>query len=177
MSQTFSIRPEHAADSDTILNLQMAAFGPGAAARAAFRVREQAPHDPALSFVLSDGGAILGSVRQTHILIGEAAGLLLGPLVVEPGHKNNGYGRALVRRALEAAKDAGEHFVILVGDTPYYGPQGFEKCVGGRVKMPAPVDPMRLLVAELVPGVAAGLSGTVAGVAPEISALRGTKVP
>ena len=27
------------------------AFGPGAYARAAFRVREQAPHDPALSFV------------------------------------------------------------------------------------------------------------------------------
>ena len=95
MTQAFSIRPEHVADNDTIHALQMAAFGPGAAARAAFRVREQAAHDPALSFVLCDGGVLLGSVRQTHVTIGAAAGLLLGPLVVEPAHKNNGYGRAL----------------------------------------------------------------------------------
>ena len=174
MTQAFSIRPELVADNDTILALQMAAFGPGAAARAAFRVREQAAHDPALSFVLCEGGVLLGSVRQTHVTIGAAVGLLLGPLVVEPAHKNNGYGRALVRHALDAARAAGERFVILVGDPPYYGPLGFDKCVGRTVKMPGPVDPARLVVAELEPGVAAGLSGTVSGVAPEVSALRGT---
>lgn len=174
MSQSYSIRPEQAADDETILNLQMAAFGPGAAARAAFRVREQAPHDPALSFVLCREGTILGSVRQTHIMVGEAAGLLLGPLVVDPAHKNNGIGRALVRHALDAAKEAGERFIILVGDAPYYSPLGFGKCVGGRVKMPGPVDPARLLAAELVPGAAEELSGTVSGFARELSAPRGT---
>jgi len=170
MTQSFPIRPERAADDDTILALQMAAFGPGAAARAAFRVREQAPHDAALSFVLTGEEAILASVRQTHVQVGEDAGLLLGPLVVAPEHKNRGMGRALVRHALDAARAAGERFVILVGDRPYYAPLGFTECVGRAVRMPGPVDPARLLVAELEPGVAATLTGLVEGVAPALSA-------
>ncbi|HSM39718.1 MAG TPA: N-acetyltransferase [Afifellaceae bacterium] len=174
MSQSFPIRPERAADDDTILALQMAAFGPGAAARAAFRVREQAPHDAALSFVLTEEEVILASVRQTHVQVGEDAGLLLGPLVVAPEHKNRGMGRALVRHALDAARAAGERFVILVGDRPYYAPLGFTECVGRTVRMPGPVDPARLLVAELKPGVAATLKGMVEGVAPALSAPRGT---
>lgn len=174
MSQTFAIRPEQAEDADTILALQMDAFGPGAAARAAFRVREQAPHDPALSFVLTNDGTIQASVRQTHVRIGDNAGLLLGPLVVAPEHKNQGMGRALVRHAVEAARAAGERFVVLVGDRPYYAPLGFTECVGRTVRMPGPVDPARLLVAELEPGVAATLSGMVEGVALELNAPRGT---
>ena len=159
MGATFTIRPEQAADNDEILTLQMAAFGPGAAARAAFRVREQASHDATLSFVLIDDAAILGSVRQTHVTIGDDRGLLLGPLVVDPAHKKNGIGRALVRRALEAARAAGVPYVILVGDAPYYRPLGFEHCVGRRVKLPGPVDPARLLAAELEPGAAGRLGG------------------
>jgi len=175
MNKPFSLRPENAADNDTILALQMAAFGPGAAARAAFRVREQAAHDGELSFVLADGGGILGSVRQTHVRIGPDDGLLLGPLVVDTNYKNMGYGRALVRQAIDAARAAGERFVILVGDAPYYRPLGFDHCVGGRVALPGPVDPVRLLVAELSPGAAAGLAGMVEGFEPEATALRGTK--
>jgi predicted N-acetyltransferase YhbS len=174
MSQSFPMRPERADDENTILNLQMAAFGPGAAARAAFRVREQAMHDAALSFVLTNGDAILASVRQTHVLVGDDIGLLLGPLVVAPEHKNRGMGRALVRHAIEAAKAAGERFVILVGDRPYYAPLGFTECVGRTVRMPGPVDPARLLVAELEPGVAATLKGMVEGFAPALSAPPGT---
>ena len=44
-------RLERPSDAAAIEALQHAAFGPGAYARAAFRVREQAPHDPALSFL------------------------------------------------------------------------------------------------------------------------------
>ncbi len=165
MTSTYSIRPEHAADNDTILALQQTAFGPGAAARAAFRVREQAPHDAALSFVLTEQDVILGSVRLTHVTIGPDAGLLLGPLVVDPAHKNNGCGRALVGRALAAAEAAGARFVILVGDAPYYRPLGFGHCVGRKVRLPGPVDPARLLAAEFEPGIAAQLSGMVRGFA------------
>ncbi len=167
MSASFKIRPEQAADNDDIQTLQMTAFGPGAAARAAFRVREQARHDMALSFVLIHDGAILGSVRQTHIVVGGDRGLLLGPLVVDPAHKKNGFGRALVRRALEAAEATGEAWVILVGDAPYYRPLGFRHCVGQHVKLPGPVDPARVLVAELKPGAAGRLKGLVRGAAAE----------
>ena len=163
MNASSMIRLETPADDTAINDLQMTAFGPGARARAAFRVREQAPHDIMLSFVLTDGLEILASVRQTPIVIGKDRGLLLGPLVVIPQHKGNGFGQALVRQALQSAQAAGEHFVILVGDAPYYGPLGFDQCIGRAVSMPGPVDPDRLLAAEILPGIVGGLSGAVRG--------------
>ena len=165
MNASSMIRLETPADDTAINDLQMTAFGPGARARAAFRVREQAPHDMMLSFVLTDGLDILASVRQTPIAIGKDRGLLLGPLVVIPPHKNNGFGQTLVRQALQSAQAADEHFVVLVGDAPYYGPLGFDQCIGRAVSMPGPVDPDRLLAAEILPGIVGRLSGAVRGLA------------
>ncbi|MBZ8134853.1 GNAT family N-acetyltransferase [Afifella sp. IM 167] len=157
------IRPEAPEDEPTISALIAAAFGPGAYARAAFRVREQAPHAPELSFVALLDGAIAASVRLTPVTVGADAGFLLGPLVVDPPLKSRGYGKALVRHALLEARKIGIRFVILVGDAPYYGPLGFVPLPPGRVRMPGPCDPKRLLVAELEEGVGASLSGMVAG--------------
>jgi predicted N-acetyltransferase YhbS len=157
-------RPECPADGPTIEALHRAAFGPGAYARAAFRVREEAPHDPALSFVTELDGVMIASVRLTPIDVGGAEGLLLGPLVVDPPYKNRGYGKALLALSVEAARTKGETFVLLVGDEPYYGPFGFRRVPPGKVTMPGPVDPARLLVAELVEGAAAALEGRVRGV-------------
>ena len=39
--------------------------------------------------------------------------------------------------------------MVLVGDEPYYGKAGFKRIPKGQVTMPGPVDPARLLVAEL----------------------------
>jgi predicted N-acetyltransferase YhbS len=164
MPHEIATRPERPSDDAIIDALQHAAFGPGAYARAAFRVREQAPHVRALSFVTERNGEIVGSVRMTPIAIGERRGLLLGPLVVDPCCKGLGYGKALVRLALDAARTAGWAFVILVGDEPYYGPLGFSRLPPGCVAMPGPVDPARLLVAELTPGATGGLKGMVRGV-------------
>ncbi|MYZ46725.1 GNAT family N-acetyltransferase [Propylenella binzhouense] len=158
-----AIRPERPDDEPAIAALQRAAFGPGAYARAAFRVREQAPHDPALSYVSEVDGRLVGSVRLTPIEVGSARGYLLGPLVVDPAFKNLGYGKALVRHVLACARRGGERFVLLVGDEPYYGLFGFRRVPGGGVLMPGPADPARILVAELVPGAADGLAGTVRG--------------
>jgi predicted N-acetyltransferase YhbS len=163
MTETFAIRPEEPGDDAAIRELQAAAFGPGAYARAAFRVREEAPHDPALSFVGLLGGRLVASVRLTPVRVGEARGLLLGPLVVEPAETGRGYGRALVRHALAEAAARGQAFVILVGDEPYYGPLGFARIASGRVRMPGPVDPARLLAAELTQGACSALEGLVAG--------------
>jgi len=160
-------RPEQPSDAVAIEALQHAAFGPGAYARAAFRVREQAPHDPTLSFLTELNGELVGSVRMTPIKVGNAEwtrGMLLGPLVVEPAHKNQGYGKALMRLAMEEARKAGCPFVILVGDQPYYWPFGFRPLAAGKVHLPGPVDPARLLVAELQPGAAKELAGMVRGV-------------
>ena len=164
MRSKLQIRPEKPEDNPAIDALLSTAFGPGALARAAFRVREQAPHDPGLAFTGFCGDQLVASVRLTPIAIGDTEGLLLGPLVVDPAHTNNGYGRALVAHALDAARVQGHRLVVLVGDAPYYGPLGFAAIPAGSVTMPGPVDPARLLAAELVPGAAIGLSGQIRGV-------------
>ncbi|QKV17083.1 GNAT family N-acetyltransferase [Oricola thermophila] len=161
----FTILPETGEFDPAIEQLHAEAFGPGRYARAAFRVREQGPHDRALSFVAvaENGGTLLGSVRQTRIETSGtgARGLLLGPLAVREGLKGRGIGKALMRRAVDAAREAKAPFILLVGDRPYYWPFGFEAVPAGKVQMPGPVDPARLLVCELVPEAAETLGGMV----------------
>src|SRR4051794_39123107 len=163
MPDPFQTRTERPSDAPAIEALQRTTFGPGAYARAAFRVREQAPHDRALSFVAERGGQLIGSVRLTPIFVGAREGLLLGPLVIDPCCKGTGLGSALMRCALKAAPEIGSPFVLLVGDESYYGRFGFRPVPRGSVKMPGPVDPDRVLAVELQPGPAKGLQGTVVG--------------
>lgn len=147
LEKTSLILPELAEHHDAVEDLQAEAFGPGRFARAAFRIREQAPHRPELSYVAFMDGLLIGSVRMTVIEVGAEEGLLLGPLVVHPDHKNRGAGRALVAKACMAAAAAGYDFVLLVGDQPYYGPLGFAPVEPSKaVTLPGPVDPARTLV-------------------------------
>lgn len=154
-------RLENAADEAEIEAIAEEAFGPGRFARAAFKLREGGPHDAALSFVAEIAGAVIGSVRMTPIAAGEGRGHLLGPLAVRPAFKNKGIGKKLVAIALDAARSAGSPAVILVGDEPYYGPLGFRRVPRGILRMERPVDPNRLLVAELADGAADTLKGVI----------------
>jgi predicted N-acetyltransferase YhbS len=140
--------PAHDAEID---HISAEAFGPGRFARAAFRIREGGPHDRSLSFVALDGGSVIGSVRLTPVVVGIFPALLLGPLAVRPSWKKKGVGKALMRMAIEAARADGHGLVVLVGDEPYYGPFGFRRTPHGQIRMPAPVDPDRLLACELIP--------------------------
>lgn len=163
---TPDIRPETAADADAIDALHDHAFGPGRFARTAARLREGVPADPDLSLVAMVGGRLAGSVTMTPIVIGTEPALLLGPLAVDPDFENRGIGRALVRETLTRAAVGGHRLVLLVGDAPYYGPLGFGPVGPARVRMPGPVDPRRVLVAELVAGAreeALGLVGRARG--------------
>ncbi|MGH6663345.1 MAG: GNAT family N-acetyltransferase, partial [Pseudolabrys sp.] len=82
-------------------------------------------------------------------------------LTVEQPFRQRGVGSALVKRALKDARDAGHKLVVLVGDGPIYGKFGFKLIPKGQVKMPGPVDPARLLVAELVPRAFGGVAGMI----------------
>lgn len=150
---------ETSADVPAIERLHERTFGPGRFARTAFRIREHATHDPALSFTAYIGSMLVGSVRLTRIRIGETPSLLLGPLTVEPPFRSVGIGARLMEVSLAAARDADHRLVILVGDEPYYRRFGFKTVPHGRVAMPGPVDPARLLVAELRAGAFDGVAG------------------
>jgi predicted N-acetyltransferase YhbS len=156
-----TILPETPADADMIERLHERTFGPGRYARTAFRIRAGAGHVPELSFTARIGTLLVGSVRLTPVRIGTTRALLLGPLTVEPPFRKRGIGLALMERALAQARTAGHRLVVLVGDEPYYAKAGFRRIDKGQARMPGPVDPDRLLVAELAEGAFAGVSGPI----------------
>jgi predicted N-acetyltransferase YhbS len=156
-----TILPETSGDAPAIERLHERTFGPGRYAKTAYRLREQVTHCPDLSFTARIGTLLVGSVRLSPVRVGEAKALLLGPLTVEPPFRERGVGQALIARALEAARAKGHRLVILVGDEPYYSKCGFKRIPPGRAMMPGPLDPARLLVAELVDGAFDGVSGPI----------------
>lgn len=157
------IRPELPADAGPIERLHARAFGPGRFARTAFRLRERAVETPELCFAAQVGTLLVGSVRVSPILVGSEPALVLGPLAVEPAFEGRGIGAALIERAMATARAAGHTLVLLVGDEPYYARFGFARAPTGRFALPAPVDPARLLAAELAPGALQRAQGRVIG--------------
>ena len=161
-SSSFEIRNEVVGDEAALSELSAEAFGPGRFARTAYRVREGVPPVAALSLTGWLDGRLVGGIRFTALTIGgERKALLLGPLVVHPAYKGNGYGKALAGEGIARARAQGFRLVVLVGDMPYYGRFGFVTVPRGQIVLPGPVDPARLLALELVPGALANAAGLV----------------
>ena len=158
---SLTILHETEGDAPAIERLHERTFGPGRYAKTAYRLRERVAHSIDLSFTARVGTLLVGSVRLSPVRIGETKALLLGPLTVEPPFRERGVGQALIARALEEARAKGHRLIILVGDEPYYGKSGFKPVPAGRAIMPGPVDPARLLVAELAVGAFDGVSGPI----------------
>ncbi len=96
-----------------------------------------------------------------HVSAGGVPALTLGPLAVDPSCRKLGIGKALVRRALAAAKARGHGAVLLLGDAPYYGRFGFSALTTGELRLPGPFEPDRLLGLELREGALDGASGMI----------------
>jgi predicted N-acetyltransferase YhbS len=149
-------RPQDAPAVDALI---LRAFGPGRFAKAAERLREGREPLYDLSFVAWEHGRIVGVVRQWAVTVGGTPAVFLGPIAVETTHRSAGLGAALVERACAAAAKAGHAVIVLVGDTPFFGPLGFVPAP--RVAMPGPVDRRRVLARPLSAGADEGLAGLV----------------
>ncbi|MGH6791988.1 MAG: GNAT family N-acetyltransferase [Methyloceanibacter sp.] len=163
---SLKISLETEADAPILSELAAEAFGPGRFARSAYRVREGVA--PVASLCLAGwlDERLVGGIRFTAIRIGaEENASLLGPVVVAPAMKGNGYGKALVEEGVARVRQEGFGLVLLVGDMPYYGRFGFQPIPPGRIILPGPVDPTRLLALELVPGTLESAVGKVQGYA------------
>lgn len=165
-------RPEHAAEIDALLDLS---FGPGRYAKTAQRLREGNKPVPELCYVAfmnfeKEGGGterrLIGSLTFWPVNIGGVPGLMLGPLAVEPALRGQGVGINMMRRGLADAKELGYTLVILVGDEPYYVKVGFGPVPPGRLAMPGPVDPKRLLYRELDLGAFGHAHGAITKLSP-----------
>ena len=169
MSDRITTRPVAPTDIPVITALHAAVFGPGRFARSAYRVREAMPADsPKFSRFCRAaflGHRLIAAVRFSGIEIGgEGGALLLGPIVVDTDFSGQGHGRRLIGEGLDEAKAAGVKLVILVGDEPYYGRFGFKPVPPGQIAFPAPVNPARILAAELEEGALASYRGVVGAV-------------
>lgn len=137
--------PVTADDLAQIAQLHEMVFGPGRFARTAFRVREMAPCDPALSLSARSADGLVGAVLQSAISVGGVAGVWLGPIAVTAKGRRAGVGASLMRGALAHASGSGAAFVLLVGDADYYGRFGFAPVPAGQITLPGPADPARVL--------------------------------
>jgi predicted N-acetyltransferase YhbS len=154
-------------DLTAINALQARVFGPGRFARTAYRVREGKGLMSRFCRVADRNGRLIASLRLTDISIGGTPGAaLLGPLAVDPEFHGQGYGRKLVAEALDDMKASGIALVVLVGDEPYYGRFGFKPAQMGSIVFPGPVNPLRIQVAELVPGALSRYRGLIIASAP-----------
>lgn len=157
-----TLMPMTPAHHREVLALHDHVFGPGRFARTAFRLREQAAPLWDQSLVAYEDDALIGAVSLSRITVGDARGVLLGPLAVLATKRDLGVGKALLANSVAAAFASGEPYVLLVGDLPYYAAAGFKTVPFGSVDMPGPVDPSRLLVARN-PHADFALAGPVAG--------------
>ncbi len=146
------VRQETPADFSEIEQMQAEAFGPERFGRTAFRIREGVQQASQLCFVGELNGEIAGSVKLTPIMIGYSQSMLLGPLTVKATYKGKGLGGLLLKTVAAEAKARGVQSILLVGDHSYYGPHGYEQVPHGRITLPGPVDPDRVLVLKLQTG-------------------------
>lgn len=157
----WDIRPEQSDDARAIEELNSASFGPGRYAKSAYRLREGVRCVEGLSFVAVEEGILRGSIRFWPVDIGRVPALLLGPLAVQSDQRGRGIGIALMNRGIEEARKTDYACIVLVGDEPYYSRVGFSRLPLGRITMPGPVDPARLLGLALKPDALSSLSGPV----------------
>jgi predicted N-acetyltransferase YhbS len=156
------IRHERAADAAMRERLLDLSFGEDRCAKTSERLREGRLPAQGLSFVATEGGNVVGTVRMWSIAAGPGRpALLLGPLAVEPEARRRGIGAALMRRAVRDAGRLGHRAVLLVGDAPYYGRFGFSSQKTAHLRLPGAYAPERLLAIELAPGVLDGAHGLV----------------
>jgi putative acetyltransferase len=120
------IRLERPEDSSQIRHVNELAFGQPAEADVVDKLRKACTE--ALSLVAEDGGAIVGHILFTPVVVEGrlALGMGLAPMAVLPDRQRQGIGSQLVRRGLDNLRERGCPFVVVVGHPEYYPRFGFE---------------------------------------------------
>ena len=151
--------PEHHEAIERVLD---AAFGPGRFAKTSERVREHgAVLQPSLTRVaLNAAKAVVGICRIWSVSAGQQF-YFLGPLAVDPKAQLAGLGLTLTREAVAACRAKGGDGIVLVGAERFFKPIGFSIVPPGRLSLPGPVDPARLLWLELRRGGMSGAHGQI----------------
>lgn len=158
-----SIRPERPEDREAVAGVVGQAFGQPDEVRMVEVLR--GTDSFVLSLVADEDREVVGHVLFSRATLEDGptsrAVLLLGPLAVRPDRQLRGIGSALVRAGLEAAREAGEALVLVVGSSDYYPRLGFEQGSERGIQNPFPGVPEEDFMALDLSEESRGWSGRV----------------
>mgnify|MGYP001139491531 CR=1 FL=1 len=122
-----TIRPEQPDDIAAVRTINEAAFGDTAEASTVDTLRNACPD--AVSLVAVEDDTILGHIFFTPVHVsggsGAVQGMGLAPMAVLPERQRQGIGSLLVQAGIDAMRERGCQFVIVVGHAEYYPRFGF----------------------------------------------------
>jgi putative acetyltransferase len=128
LSITWNTRAETGADTAAIDAVNFHAFGRRYEPDIVLRLRADATAwIPALSYVATRDDEVVAHALLSRCHIDETPALVLGPVAVLPAYQRSGAGSTTIRAALNAARSAGEHAVVLLGHPEYYPRFGFRE--------------------------------------------------
>ncbi|MEU1707121.1 N-acetyltransferase [Streptomyces sp. NPDC005706] len=136
MRDTWTTRPETAADAAAVREIHLAAFDTPLEAGLVDALRADPAWIDGLSWVSTGtDGTPAGHALLTRCHIGDVPALCLGPVAVRPEHQRAGAGSAAVRAALRAAGSLGERHVVVLGHPEYYPRFGFVRASAHGIRL------------------------------------------
>jgi putative acetyltransferase len=148
----WTTRVETEADVTAVRGINLAAFDTPAEADLVDALRVDPAWIDGLSLVAVDAGRDpVGYALLTRCHIGAVPALCLAPVAVRPSHQRTGAGTAVVRAALAAAAQRGEHFVVVLGHPEYYPRFGFASASAHGIDPPIEVPEGALMALALDP--------------------------
>ena len=117
-----------------------------------------------VSLIAESDGEIVGHILFSRLSVttkvGTVEAVSLAPMAVLPGHQRRGTGTRLAEAALEACREQGHKFAVVLGHPQYYPRFGFS------AELARPLDnPFgngdAWMAMELVPGALRGVEGRV----------------
>jgi putative acetyltransferase len=136
-------RPE---DHAAIAEVNELAFGQPDEARLIERLR--ADGDVLFELVAIEDGAVVGHILFSRLFADRAELFAaLAPMAVRPGRQRSGTGGALIRAALDSAREFGAHGVLVLGHIDYYPRFGFSASTAAQVASPYAGSPAFMALA------------------------------
>ena len=118
---------ERPQDIPQVQQVIIEAFGSADEAMLVSKLREDSGWIPTLSLVAKDNrGTIVGHAVCTRASVGLHPAVTLAPVSVHPAFQGMGIGSTLVTATIEAARDAGEKLMTVLGHPDYYPRFGFQ---------------------------------------------------
>ncbi|WP_043634236.1 GNAT family N-acetyltransferase [Nonomuraea candida] len=142
MSTSWITSPETPADLAGIREVNLAAFPTSQEADLVEALRaDPAAWLPGLSWVAREpDGSVAGFALLTRCHVDDAPALALGPCAVRPEIQRSGAGSAVIRAALDAAREQGENLVLVLGHAEYYPRFGFVPASRHGIRPPFEVE-------------------------------------